>query len=273
MRSIKILVLFFLPIILCFNPLQAGIFDESIGGRSAALGFTSITMFDFWSAINNQAGLASINKLNVGVFAENKFLLASLNTKSIALAQPVSNGTIGLSVTQFGETAYNETMIGISYGIKLSKEFSAGIQLFHFAINQTIQLGRAGIFSFQGGFIYQAEERTRIAFHIFNPKIFSNSNNLLDLAEIAKLGFSYELSNVIQGFFEVHSHSKLGKGFNSGLEYHNPKNFAFRIGYSSMNDKLTFGVGLKIKNFVIDLASSMHSILGYSPQLSLTYKF
>ncbi len=276
MRFIKILVLFFLPIILCFNPIQAGIFDESIGGRSAALGYTSISLFDFWSAINNQAGLASIKKLNVGVYVENKFLLASLNTKSIAITKPVSNGTIGLSFTQFGETAYNETMIGLSYGIKLSKDFSAGIQIFHFAINQANEIGLAEIFSFQGGFIYEPEDRTQIAFHIFNPGITSSSNDKngkIDLAEITKLGLSYELSEAIQVFLEVQNHSKLGKGFNSGIEYHNPDNLAFRIGYASMNEKLTFGVGFRIKNLVFDLASSVHGILGYSPQVSLIYEF
>lgn len=273
MRLNKIFVLFFLPIFFSLTPLKAGIYDEYLGGRSAALGFTSITLNDFWSAINNQAGLALINKISVGVFVENKFLLKSLNTKSFAVVKPFSNGGIAIAITQFGETSYNETMISASYGLKLSKELSVGIQLFRFSINQSEYSNPAEIFSFQGGFIYNRDDRMRIAFHIFNPKMIIKSKNKMDLPEIVKFGFSYHLSETLQAFIEVQSHSSLGNGLNSGIEYHDPHNLAFRIGYSSINEKLTFGIGLKIKNLTFDIASSMHSILGYSPQLSLTYQF
>ncbi len=262
-------------LLLTFNlsPLQAGIFDETIGGRSTALGFTSITMHDFWSALNNQAGLASITNRRVGVFIENKFLLNSLSTKSFGIAQPFTYGSIGFKFIQFGETAYNETMLGLSYGLNLSANFSIGIEIFHYAINQTEEIGTAETFNFQGGFIYQQSDRLQIAFHIFSPRIFEKAKDELDLSEILKLGLSYELSETLQGFFEVQSHSKVGRGINSGIEFHSSNHLAFRVGYSSINEKFTFGLGLKIKKLAVDIASSMHRILGYSPQLSLTYEF
>ena len=273
MKSIQILVFCLIFSSGIFNHLQAGIFNETTGGRSAALGYTSICHYDFWSAINNQAGLAFINRLSGGVFVENKFLLKSLSTKSFALALPVSNGTIGFSLIRFGETAYNETALGLSYGMMLTKYLSIGIQLFHYSINQSYDLGKAGTLSFQGGFIYEHADKIRIGFHIFSPEFITKHSNKPDLPEIIKLGLNYRFTETLNGFLEVQSHSKLGNGINSGIEYHSTNNFAFRIGYSSINEKLTFGIGIKLKKLIIDLASSMHNVLGYSPQLSLTYKF
>lgn len=256
-----------------FNFICAGIFDEVSGARSTALGFTSIYMTDFWSAINNQAGLASINRMTMGVFVENKFMIKSLNTKSIAIALPFNNGTFGLSLRQFGENEFNETNIGISYGMKLTEKLSAGLQLFHYAINQNKELGLTGIYSFQGGIIYEHDKNLRIAFHFFNPQFISNNLDRPELAGITKLGLSYHLSGTLEGFLELQSHTKFGNGINSGIEYLNADKFAFRIGYSSISEKITFGIGLKLKNLILDFSSSMHNALGYSPQLSITYEF
>ena len=267
--TISLIFLFIYP----FNSIRAGIFDEVSGSRSAALGFNSICLTDFWSAINNQAGLASIDRMTTGIFVENKFMIQSLSTKSIALALPLPNGTFGLSLSQFGETEYNETHIGISYGMKLTEKLSAGIQLFHYAINQNNELGRAGVFSFQGGFIYEHDKNFRIAFHFFNPEFISTNINKPELAGITKIGMSYRLSGTLEGFLEVQSYTKFGNGINSGIEYRNSDKFAFRIGYSSFSEKITFGIGLKLKNLMLDFSSSMHNALGYSPQLSIIYEF
>lgn len=273
MKSIRILVLSSLLLFSATVKLQAGIFNQAIGARSAGLGFTGITLTDFWSAIHNQAGLASIKKSSAGIYVENEFLLKSLSTHAFAFIQPVANGSFGLSMLRFGETAFNETMIALSYGHKLSKEFLIGIQLFHYAINQSNHHGMAGVFSFQGGFIYTPAERISIAFHIFSPHLVNHSSTEIKLAEIVTLGLGYHLSESLQGFIEFQNHSKLGQGLNSGLEIQSPRKLAFRVGYSSFSKKFTFGIGLKIKKLSIDFGSSMHNQLGYSPQLSLSYAF
>ena len=255
------------------STLGVDIFNASKGGQSAALGYTGVCLSNIWSSMNNQAGLAHLNTITTGIYIENRFLIKSLNTKSLAFAVPTSSGTFAASIIQFGETDYNETSIGLSYGMKLSQKFSVGLQLFHFAINQTNELGSAGIFSFQGGFIFQHDESLKIAFHVFNPKFIVKDENKPQLDEIVKLGLQYQISENLNSYFEVINHSFWGKGLNTGIEYLGQKNLAFRLGYSSINQKLTFGLGLQLKKLIIDLASSMHDVLGYSPQISLTYEF
>lgn len=273
MKSFQIITLSFILLVFPSKPVQAGIFNESTGARSAGLGYTSITLTDIWSAINNQAGLATIDKFGVGLATENKFLLKNLGTKSLVLTLPVFSGSLGASLVQFGESEFNETSIGLAYGMGLSEKISIGIQIFHYAINQNNELGRAGMFSFQGGFIFKENKNLSIAFHFFNPKFITHVKNNPELAEIFKLGLSYHLSELLSGYVEVQNHNQYGAGVLSGIEYHSPKNLALRIGYTSLTGKFTFGLGLKINGWTIDIGSSMHQSLGYSPQLSLSYEF
>jgi hypothetical protein len=273
MRTIKALTLCIILLLKINSSLGADIFNTSKGGQSAALGYTGICLNNVWSSMNNQAGLSYLNKITAGIYIENRFLIKSLNTKSLAFALPTSTGTFAVSILQFGETDYNETSIGLAYGMTLSKKFSLGLQLFHYAINQSNELGRAGMFSFQGGFIYRTDEGLKIGFHIFNPKFIVKTQNKPELAEIVKIGIQYQISENLNSYFEILNHSSLGNGINSGLEYLGQKKLAFRIGYSSINQKLTFGLGLKLKNIDINIASSMHDVLGYSPQISMTYEF
>ncbi len=267
------IIAFIITFFIFHQMVNASIFDESMGARSAALGFTSITTVDLWSSINNQAGLAYIDKLSIGAYTENKFLMSSLCTKSIAIVLPFSHGSLGISLVQFGESNFNETKIGLSYGMRLGKQISAGIQIFQYSINQIQELGRANLFSFQGGLVYIFDNTFKIGFHFFNPEFITKSENKLEIPGIFKIGLSYHLSQTLQGFLEIENHSKFGSGILTGIEYLNSKNIAFRIGYNSLSEKLTFGLGFKLKNLIIDLASNMHQTLGYSPQISLIYEF
>ena len=62
-----------------------------IGARSSALGESAIAINDFWAAINFQAGLALLDKINIGITAENRFSLKELNTYGLAINIPTNN--------------------------------------------------------------------------------------------------------------------------------------------------------------------------------------
>ncbi len=50
-----------------------------LGARSAALGGASVTLNDLWSTQNNQAGLARIDTIEIGVYAERKYVSVTLS--------------------------------------------------------------------------------------------------------------------------------------------------------------------------------------------------
>jgi hypothetical protein len=59
--------------------------------------------------------------------------------------------------------------------------------------------------------------------------------------------------------------------FKAGLEYHVIDVLFLRAGIGSNPTLSTFGFGLKINQFVLDVASSYHQELGFSPQFALAY--
>ena len=61
--------------------------------------------------------------------------------------------------------------------------------------------------------------------------------------------------------------------FRSGVEYKLGRIAYARIGVSTNPARYTFGFGLEMKKLTVDLSSSIHQQLGYSPQVSLQYAF
>lgn len=269
-KSIKLLGLVFLFLLSIES--KATLPKNGLGARSSALGGSSITLTDFWSQFNNQAGLANNIGFSVGSSYENRYHLKSLSIKSFAFLIPVNNGTFGFNIIHFGDAMYNEINLGLAYGRKLSEHLSVGIQFDYFSIKQAYDYGSISKITFEGGFIYTVDEKIKIGGHLYNPQIKGNVDDVNILPEIYRLGFEYLIHKDLIGFFEVKSHSKLGSSMHLGMEYIY-KSFVFRAGYASNPDQFSFGFGIQKKQFILDFSSGIHSVLGYTPQLSLVYNF
>ena len=269
-KSLKILAFFFL----FSSSIKTNAFlpKNGFGARSSAMGNSSITISDFWSQFNNQAGLANNNNFSIGSSFENRFLLKSLSTKTLGLIIPVDNGSFGFNIIHFGDPNYNEINIGLAYGRKLSKNLSIGIQFDYFSIRQGYDYGSKSKITFEGGFIYKIDEKIKIGGHLYNPQFKTKIEDAPILPEIYRLGFEYQISNDLLSYFEVKNQSMLGSSLHFGMEY-TYKIFAFRCGYATNPDQFTFGLGIQKKQFILDFSSNLHSVLGYSPQLSLVYIF
>jgi len=52
-----------------------------------------------------------------------------------------------------------------------------------------------------------------------------------------------------------------------------PVQIYLRTGIDAINKTNTFGIGIKLRQFALDIAASRHLSLGYSPNISLGYSF
>ena len=263
--SILITLLIFLP-----SFLIAANGGSLKGARSAALGESGIALNGFWSAINNQAGLACLDKIHIGLSTENRFLIKELSTYSLAFNIPTNNAGFGFNFTRFGSIHYKETTMGIGYGMKLGSSFYIGIQLNYFGLKQGNGYGSISSFYFEGGFQYKINPKLKMLAHIFNPAIYTNKT--LELAEIYQMGFSYQAHNQVLLLMSYKYHSVWQFSVHTGIEF-KFKSISARLGYGSKPQKFTFGLGYCYKRIQIDISSSIHSMLGNSPQISLIYGF
>ena len=100
------------------------------GARLIGMGMSSICMVNVYSAYNNQAASAYLERPSFGLYYAPVFIGQGVSNLTGIFAMPVKKGgTIGVSVNYFGYSLYNEKKVGLSYAIKLAKWMSLGVQL------------------------------------------------------------------------------------------------------------------------------------------------
>lgn len=247
--------------------------NACIGSRSAAMGNASATSTDFWSVHNNQAGMAYYDHIAAGIYYENRFITKELGLKCFSLVVPVKKaGSFGLNVSNFGYSQYSETKIGLAYAMPFGEYVSAGVQLDYLYTHIGDIYGNKGVVTFEAGIRAKIIKNLYIAAHIFNPiqvKIADYNKERIPL--IFKIGMSYAFSDKAVVAAEVEKNMNYKPSFKAGVEYHVIKPLFIRLGISTAPVSYAFGFGVDFYRFRIDVSSSVHPVLGFTPQASLIY--
>ena len=265
----------FLLLLSCNLAVYAGIGNPHLGARSAALGHASVTLRDVWSLHNNQAGLGFLKKVAAGAYYENRFNLSEMSLRGAVFAVPTKAGTFGLNVQQFGFSAYNETKYGLAYARKFGDNFSAGIQLNYMTVRvQAEEYGNRNLISAELGFQANITEKLKVGAHVFNPTTtelddYDNER----LPTIMRVGLQYDFSEKVMAFAEVEKDVDRPAHVKLAVEYQVIDLIHLRAGISTNPFRNSFGFGLNLKGLSLDIASTYHEILGYTPQVGLSYQF
>ncbi|MBN2174150.1 MAG: hypothetical protein JW731_08465 [Bacteroidales bacterium] len=272
-------------VFLCSFQTGATEFSRPGGSRGAGLGNSGFALDDFWSVTNNPAGLAGISDITAGFYFENRFLVKELSTRAGGFALPTPSGVFGINMLYFGYSQYNESKVGLAYGRSIGKVLSLGLQLDYLSTRIAEGYGNKNLVTFEVGIRAKLTDDLALAAHVFNPigvKLEKEYDERIPT--IFRLGASYYFSENIMATVEAEKDTDYKPLFRCGLEYKMIDNVSFRVGYSTLpaktgSDKIsiaslfTFGFGLNFQKLVIDFAASMHQTLGWSPQVSMYYKF
>jgi hypothetical protein len=264
-------------IIFCFiflvsNGLYAAGDPVVIGGRAAALGYTSVTRSDEWSACNNQAGLAWCRRFSAGIYLENRYLLKEISEKAMAVTLPAGRGALGISFHHFGFSLYSEMNAGIAYGMRLTKNFSAGVQANYLRLHVSDGFNDNNNFSCEIGLQFRASEHFWLGLHVANPVPVKLSPGKSErIPAVIRVGLGWRITEGLSSEVEVEKNLVHKSALKAGIEYRPAKPLFMRIGFLSNPATFTFGAGLELGNLHLDIASSYHLILGYSPQVSISY--
>ena len=244
------------------------------GGRAASMGSASVAISDFWSVNNNQAGMAFFDKTAVGIYYENHFLINELANQSGAFTLKTHYGMLGATVGYSGDASFNTTKAGLAYAMKLGTRFAAGIQLDYIGTVLGEEYGKHSNFTFDAGLIIKLTDELTFGVHTFNPvhvKVAEYNNERIPVTLNA--GFGYTFSDKLLLTAEAYKNSEFPMEFRTGAEYKLNKIAYARIGLSTNPARYTFGFGIEMKNLTLDISSSLHTELGYSPQVSLQFAF
>jgi hypothetical protein len=272
--------LLFMQAVGCASELQS-----TAGGRGAALGNASTALADFWSLQNNQAGLASLDRIAAAVFYQNRYMVSEMGSRGAGLILPTQTGVLGIQFQKFGYAMYNENKIGLAFGKKLGNDFSLGVQLDYLDYRITGDYGNSGALTFEIGAMKTVNENLVIAAHLFNPVRVKVGNEYAEpIPAVFKLGVGWSVSNELLLLLETEKDIHFKPLLRGGLEYKAAEGAFARIGFSTLpartgSEKLnvaslfSFGFGLELSHFTVDFGATVHQILGWSPAISVVYVF
>jgi hypothetical protein len=240
------------------------------------MGKNGLLNFDIWAVYNNQAALAYVENIGAGVHYENQFAMSQLGLSAGAFALPALTGTFGLDVAHFGvEKDYSETRIGIGYGKKLAKKLALGVHFNYHLLS--FASGYPNFYTFTGeiGLIASPMDNLFIGAHVFNPTFAKlNSKNEEPIPVIFEIGAGYRIAGKLMLVAEIEKKRSDEMSPRFGIDYSLFKSMSLRSGISLNPVEVCFGAGWVAKKRInIDFAFYHHETLGYSPQISLAYRF
>ncbi len=265
----------FLFLCCCIYTANAGDHNPPAGARAAALGNSAVTYKDIWASFHNQAGLAFLKEPVAGISHEQRFMLNELSSNAAAFALPTKElGTFALSVSYFGYKLYNEQKIGLAYAKNFGDKISAGVQFDYLGTSISEGYGSKAAFTVEAGFQALLVKDLWIGVHVYNPTQVKLSDYYNEkIPSLLTLGLNYSFSDKVNISVETEKDLDADAIIRGALEYHPVKQFYLRGGIASDPLLSSFGFGLELQNFVIDLAASYHQDLGFSPVISIAYSF
>lgn len=242
-----------------------------VGARSVAAGYTSLTAKNLWSVFNNQAASASLKNIQAGLYFENLYLMDEMSRVALGAFLPLRNGGISVCIDHFGGSIYSEMKLGVAYSLPMGEHFSAGVQLDYLRMSIGEGYGSYHAMSFELGILASITDNIILGVHVFNPSHQKWMQTNEHIQALIRGGIAVKVEKSLEIYGEVHKSTANPAIFCGGAEYRYREKFYLRMGITSGPARYTFGVGLQTGRILIDISSSVHSWLGYSPQLSFTY--
>ncbi len=252
--------------------------------NSFALPYTGFAAYstvqgDPFSFTANQAALAAVKQLGIGLYGERRFLLKETSLYAFAAALPTSLGNFGIQVNYSGFTNFNENKIGLAYAKGLGDKLAVGIQ-FDYYTYHIPGYKSASVVNFQAGAIAHLTGKLNAGIHLYSQggrKAGRTGAAMTAPGEKAagvyKLGLGYDASDNFFISSEIVKEEDLPVNIIAGMQYHFAKQFFARAGFLSETSLLFAGAGIGWTNLRVDVGGSYHPQLGFSPGIMLVAGF
>ncbi len=259
--------------VLCFGKIHAQSVRLPVSSSYLSVGTYSTSHIDLLNTGTNQAALAQIKSISAAVFSERRFLLENMNLYRASISLPTSAGTFAVNTGYFGSTEYNESQVSLAYGRTLGDIIDIGVQ-FNYNNFRVTGYGNASAINFEAGAILHVSEKLHVGFHAANPvggKIGKTGDE--KLASVFKTGIGFEGSEKFVINAEIIKEENQPVNVVAGFQYKFIRQIMLRAGISSTSSAGFVGVGLTLNSFRLDLTSSFHQQLGFTPGLLILFNF
>ncbi|HNQ11732.1 MAG TPA: hypothetical protein PKH65_04455 [Bacteroidia bacterium] len=264
------------PLILCLigNNVFAGGDEPLTSPHSTSMGLSGATHQGIWSSFHNQAGLSQqINGFEFALTHQSRYFINSISQQGLALAMPFQDKSVmALSFTRFGYEFYNEQKAGLAYARNFGDKVSASLQFDYLLLNISENYGKRSAFTVEAGLQAKLTDKLLLGMHAYNPL----ASKVADFNEekapvIISGGLRYFASDKVNVLLEGSKDSDYPASVSAGIEYHITEPLIIRSGISTQSTLFTFGASILLSNISIDVAAAYDQILGFSPQIGISY--
>lgn len=265
------LSLLMMSFVYLFLPAQS--LRYSIAQPYISLSAYSKLQHDPLSFTGNQAALVQAQHAGVGVFGERRFMMRETGTYTLGASLPTRLGNFGIQLNYAGFKNFNEYKIGLAYARKLGKLVDVGVQ-FNYYSYRIPTYGNASAINFELGTLLHLTDKLNAGIHIYNPvggKLGKTDEE--KLASSYKAGLGYDVSERFFISVEIIKEEDKPVDVIAGIQYQFARQFFIRAGFLSKSTMLYAGAGLAWKNLRLDITSSYHPQLGFSPGILLIMNF
>lgn len=269
-------MLFSQNIKLIVTTILVSVFTVSYGqysvGESTGYANAGLSLQNSWAMTNNPAGIAGVEKLEVGMYYNSRFSTKEMSTKGLVFATPLQGGSIGVLVNSYGYSLYSKNSIGIAYARTLSDKINAGVRIQYHSLKIGEGYGKSDALTVSIGMQYEMDDHITISGVVYNP----NKSSFVDyndekIPSLLKGGLKYTFSDKVFITTEVWASSDNKPQVVVGSEYQILDKLFIRAGVSTQPTASAFGFGVKLKQFDINFNSAYDPYLGFSPSFSLLY--
>lgn len=210
--------------------------------------------------------------ISFSLYAEQRYFQKELGYYAGGFTLPTKSGVFGLAINYSGFDLYNEKKIGLAYARLFSEKISGAIQIDYLSTSIS-EYGSTSAFTFEAGLLVKLSAKLTSAAHVYNPVAIKSGFGDEKIPTLLRLGLSYEAGKKILLITEVEKDIDNPARFKAGAEYKIVDALHLRGGIATHPAQYSLGVGINVKDLMIDLAASYHEILGATPAISLNYIF
>ncbi|MCU0433212.1 MAG: hypothetical protein MUC87_07160 [Bacteroidia bacterium] len=248
--------------------------NPPLGARTQGLAGCGVALSgDLWGVQNNPASLGFIQKFQAGAFYESRFLVPGLGQSAVAAALPVKAGVFGLNMSSLSlQNLYMANKVGLGFAKTFGPKISAAVQLNWVYTRFGNNYGAASSAVADVGFISEPVKNLTFGIHIFNitrSKLGGDSDE--NIPTVMRVGGAYKFSEKLLVTLEAEKDIDFKPVIRGGIEYRPADVLYLRAGVASNPGLSAFGFGLMLQKMRLDVATTFHPQLGFSPSVGLQY--
>lgn len=271
MKCLFISILSFILLFAKLNTCKALDVDRLANARAYSMGNTSSVLPGFY----NPASSAFAPSRYLALEYINKFGLKELSSFAGIVNYPNDYLNSALYVSKYGFDAYHETVVGLNVYKKLSKRIALGARMNYMSVYYSDKEDNATVLTGDVGVLISMTEAVNISFMLANPfrTELKMNDDKFPLPNKLLMGISYQLDKTFLLTSEIEQDFALPAIYKVGLEFTPIKELSIRSGMWTKPFTPSFGVGVQLHPFSINLAFSHHPVLGFQSCCGLQFNF